>query len=242
MTGGMGLLAAFAAGLVSSLTPCVLPLVPGYLSFLGGVGSHADAPPASARRPLILSSLLFVAGFSGVFVLLGASVSLLGGALVAYRSVLARAAGVIIIAFGVLMLGVVRVPWLYAEARFDPARARGHGVWSALLMGAAFGFGWSPCVGPVLGAILMLAARQADALHGVVLLGAYSAGLGAPFVLAALFLGHVAPVTRWLARRSQAISRVSGVVLIALGVAMSTGTLGDVTLLLHRIAPILPTG
>jgi cytochrome c-type biogenesis protein len=234
MSGQVGIIAAFGAGLVSFLSPCVLPLIPGYLSFLGGLNA---GEASGARRSLVVHALLFVAGFTFVFVVLGASASVLGALLAPYRPALARVAGVIVFAFGFLLLGVVKVPWLYGEARFDPARARGLGRWAAPVMGIAFGFGWTPCVGPILGSILALAAQQGNARSAVLLLLVYSLGLGVPFVLAALLLSRITPLLHFFERHSLAISRTAGVVLMLLGALMATGTLTEVAGLLTRWLP-----
>jgi cytochrome c-type biogenesis protein len=135
------------------------------------------------------------------------------------------------------MLGIIKVPWLYGEARFEMRRLQKLGPFAALAMGMAFAFGWSPCVGPILGSILMLAVDQADASRGALLLGAYSAGLGIPFVAVALLLGRVKPVLSWLTRRSLVINRVAGVVLIVLGTLIVTKQLGPLVSLLSRVVP-----
>lgn len=233
MTGQISIVAAFGAGLISFLSPCVLPLIPGYVSFLGGT----TAGSGGAKRSAVVPALLFVTGFSAVFVLMGVSASLLGVALSPYRGLLATVGGVLIVIFGFLMLDVVKVPWLQREVRFDPASARGLGGWTAPVMGMAFGFGWTPCVGPILGSILTLAAGTASAAQGAVLMVVYSAGLGVPFVAAAWLLDRIEPLTRALGRHSRTISRVAGVVLMAMGLAIATGTLARVVAFLSRWAP-----
>jgi cytochrome c-type biogenesis protein len=242
MTGQVGFAAAFGAGVVSFLSPCVLPLVPGYLSFLGGLAFGEDPARRSRSADVLLPAALFVLGFSAVFVALGVSASLLGGVLTANRLLISRISGVVIIAFGFFMLGLVKVPWLYGEARFDPARTRALGRWAAPVMGMAFGFAWTPCVGPILGSILMLAAGSGHAGEGALLLAAYSAGLGIPFLLAAALLGKTAGVLKWLNRHALLISRVSGVVLMALGALIATDTLGAVTAFVSRWVPLAAGG
>ena len=242
MFSGIGIIAAFGAGVVSFLSPCVLPLIPGYLSFLGGSGAAGAPGEARGRWGLVVQALLFVAGFSVVFVALGASASLIGAVLTPYRLLLARISGVVIFVFGFLLLGVVKAPWAFREVRFDPARARVLGSWSAPLVGAAFGFGWTPCVGPILGSILSLAAQSGSANAGSILLLVYSVGLGLPFVLAALLLSRLTPLLGFLERHSAAISRVSGVVLMLLGAAIATGTLTYFVGLLSRWIPLSPIG
>lgn len=239
MTGGVGLAVAFGAGLASFLSPCVLPLVPGYLSFLGGMVS-TDAPSRRSRLAYVFpAAALFVLGFSVVFVALGVSASLLGGLFSGNRDVISRVSGAVIVVFGVLMLQVVRIPWLYGEARFDPARTRVLGAWAAPVMGAAFAFAWTPCVGPILGSILMLAAGTGRAGEAALLLGAYSVGLGIPFLALALLVGKAAELTKRMGRHSLVISRVSGTVLIVLGVLIVTDTLDLLTAFLSRWIPVL---
>jgi cytochrome c-type biogenesis protein len=238
MTGQVGLLAALGAGFVSFLSPCVLPLVPGYLSFLGGLTLGVRPSRGSRASDLMLPALLFVAGFSVVFIALGVSASLLGGILSGNRVLISRISGVVIVLFGFFMLGVVKVPWLYREARFDPARTRVLGRWAAPAMGAAFGFAWTPCVGPILGSILMLAARSGSAGEGAMLLAAYSLGLGLPFLVVAGLLGRMTPVLKWFGRHATVIARVSGVVLMLLGALVATNQLGLVSALLARWIPL----
>jgi cytochrome c-type biogenesis protein len=237
-----GLIAAFGAGVLSFVSPCVLPLVPGYISFVTSAtlgGSDVDARPV---RGALVPALLFVAGFSFVFVTLGASASLLGSLLTAYRELLARVSGVLIFAFGVLLLGVIKAPWLQREARFDLARSRSLGRWAAPVMGMAFAFGWTPCVGPILGSILVLAGATRSIGQGVALLLAYSAGLGVPFVAAALLLGRLTGAMRWFRQHAVAIDRAAGVVLMLLGVAIATNTLGAVAAALARYVSLRGIG
>jgi cytochrome c-type biogenesis protein len=237
MTGQVGLAAALGAGIVSFLSPCVLPLVPGYLSFLGSLTAGEATTRRSRAADMLLPALLFVLGFSAVFVALGVSASLLGGVLTGNRVLISRVSGVVIFLFGFFMLGIVKVPWLYGEARFDPARTRVLGRWAAPVMGMAFGFAWTPCVGPILGSILMLAANSGSAGEGAALLAAYSMGLGVPFLLVAALFGRVAGMLKWLNRHALVIARVSGSVLMLLGAAIATGTLGVVTAFLARLVP-----
>jgi cytochrome c-type biogenesis protein len=232
-----GFLAAFVAGLLSFVSPCVLPLVPGYLSFITGLSAKVAAEDGN-RRVTVTAALLFVAGFTVVFVALGSTASLAGSLLAPYRDVLGRAAGILIAVFGVLMTGVVRVPWLYSEARFDSARARGLGAWAAPVMGAAFGFGWTPCVGPVLGSILTLAGSSGDVAHGAALLLVYSLGLGVPFLLAAVFLSAATPFLKRIQRHALTVQRIAGVFLVLFGLSMALGLLPLATAML---TPLLPS-
>jgi cytochrome c-type biogenesis protein len=240
---------AFVAGLVSFLSPCVLPLIPAYLSFLTGLtvtelseatGGDSSAPPEAigpSRLDIVVPSLLFVAGFSIVFVGLGATASVLGHFLLDYRQTIEKVAGLVVIAFGILMLQIVRVPWLYGEARMDLGKARTFGRGAAVVMGMAFAAGWTPCVGPILGTILALAGSTGDALRGAALLLAYSAGLGVPFVLVAVLFGRVSPLLAWLNRHALVISRVAGALLILVGVLIFSGRLGVIAGWLTRVLP-----
>ena len=192
----VGLAAAFAAGLVSFLSPCVLPLVPAYVSYVAGQPSHPVRSDTDGRGRIsaAILSAFFVLGFSTVFVTLGASATALGGLLLRYRYEANIIGGAIVIVFGLLMIGMTHgMPWLQRDFRFHPRLGGGHPV-AAYVLGLAFGFGWTPCIGPVLGAILTVSAVQTSASGGVALLSFYAAGLGVPFLLAALF-------TRELARR-----------------------------------------
>lgn len=237
MDGSIGFAAAFAAGVLTFLSPCVLPIIPGYLSFMTGLTTHELAEERPPVAMVLVPSLMFVAGFSLVFVALGASASVLGQFLAEYRSVVMRIAGVVVFAFGVLMTGIVKVPWLYGEARVDMERSRSFGRGAALVMGMAFAAGWTPCVGPILGSILALAATGGNAAYGAALLLVYSVGLGLPFVLTALLFGRLSGVLRWLSRHSLVANRVAGALLMALGVLIFTGRLGVLAGWLTRVLP-----
>jgi cytochrome c-type biogenesis protein len=243
MTGvSVGLAGAFGAGLVSFLSPCVLPLIPAYVSFMTGLSVGELSGGRRRVSQVLVPALLFVLGFSLVFVALGATASVLGTLLRTYRDLLARVGGVAIFAFGFLLLGVVKVPWLYREARLDMAGARKFGPAAALVMGLAFAFGWTPCVGPILGSILLLAGSGADPARGALLLTAYSAGLGVPFVVVALALGKLAGTLGWLNRHALVIDRVAGGVLMALGALVFTGKLGLVSAWFLQVLPGLRPG
>jgi len=237
MSGAVSFPLAFAAGLISFLSPCVLPLLPAYLSFMTGLTtaelSEGDRPTAAVMAP----AFLFVLGFSVIFVGLGASASLLGAVLSHYRDIVEKVAGVAVILFGVLMLGVVKVPWLYGEARVDLAKSRSFGRGAAVVMGMAFAAGWTPCVGPILGSILALAGSTGSAVQGALLLLAYSAGLAVPFLLVALLFGRVRPLLAWLNRHSLVVNRVAGVVLILIGGLIFFGRLGVLANYLARVLP-----
>ena len=233
------LFAALGAGFITFLSPCVLPLIPGYIAFMTGMSSAELTAENRKISTILVPSLLFVLGFSIVFVALGASASAVGSFLKQYSDVLEKVAGFIILLLGFFMLGIVKVPWLYGEARFEMQKAKRFGSFAALLMGMAFAFGWSPRVGPVLGSILMVAANSAEVGRGALLLAVYSLGLGVPFVLVALLLGRVKPVLNWLNRHALIINRVAGGVLMVRGLLILTGWIGPVVGWLSMFIPKL---
>lgn len=217
-----GLLAALVAGLLSFLSPCVLPLIPGYLSFISGYGL-ADIREGKARSRLFFRSLAFTAGFSLVFMVLGLVFS--GGALAfsgASRTI-TLVSGIVIALLGLnLLFDFLKV--LNLEARFHPDRAP-RGLGGAFVLGLAFGAGWSPCVGPMLASILLLASREGELLRSVVLLATYSAGLALPFLAAGLFFDRLSPLMTWFKKRAKAVRIVSGLLLLVIGLAMALGRL-----------------
>lgn len=241
MAGNISLAGAFGGGVLSFLSPCVLPLVPPYLCFIAGVSldelqqrrSHA----AGAARVIALS-VAFVLGFATIFVALGASASLLGRAVSEYFDTLAILAGVVIILLGLHFLGLLRFNALLREARFQKLR-QGGGFVGGYLVGLAFGFGWTPCVGPVLATILLIAGAEASATHGAWLLGAYSLGIGLPFVLAAAFSGVFVGVMARLRARMQLIERIAGSALIVTGVLFITGAMPKLAGWLLEAFPVL---
>lgn len=233
----VGIAAALAAGLVSFLSPCVLPLIPAYLSFMTGLTTAQLAEGGSAWRKILGPSLLFVAGFAVIFVSLGASASVIGQFLQQYRFLIEKVGGLVVVAFGVLMLGVIRVPWLYGEARIDLSKSRSFGRGAAFVMGMAFAAGWTPCVGPMLASILALAGSSGDVGRGALLLLAYSLGLGVPFIAVALLFGRITPVLRWLNRHALVMNRVAGVLLIVVGVLMVSGRLSVLGAWLTNVVP-----
>jgi len=212
----IGLVLAFSAGLLSFLSPCVLPLVPSYLTFVTGVGLD---DLGSARRSAVVHALLFVLGFTLIFVALGASATVLGRLLGAYRIWITRIGGALVVLFGLYLLGAVRVGAFDRERRMHLAN-KPVGYLGTTLVGVAFGAGWTPCLGPILGAILTYTAATADLSRGLPLLLAYSIGLALPFLLAAValerFLGALTRMRPFLAR----VSQVSGVLLIVVGAMM----------------------
>jgi cytochrome c-type biogenesis protein len=234
---GLGALTAFAAGAVSFLSPCVLPLVPAYVSYITGQ-SLAGETTASRLTGATLSAF-FVLGFSAVFVALGASATALGRLLLEHRYEAGVVGGALVALFGlVLLVGVERIPGLRRDAHFH-LRAATASPLSAFLLGLAFGFGWTPCIGPILGVILTAAAVSESASAGVRLLAAYSAGLGLPFLLTGAFLHETAGRWRGLRRVGSPLMRVAGLVMLVVGVAMITGRLSSFSYWLLEKFPLL---
>jgi cytochrome c-type biogenesis protein len=232
----ISLIAAFSAGLLSFVSPCVLPLVPSYISYITGL-SVEQLTDASERvkfkKAIILNSLLFIAGFSSVFIAFGASASLLGQVLITYQDHIRRFGGALIVLFGLYLLGILNLNFLKMEHRFQ-FRSRPAGYLGSYLIGVAFAAGWTPCVGPVLGSILLYAGTTDSLASGVVLLTAYSLGLGLPLFLTALgvdrFLAYFKEVRMYL----WGVSTVSGVLLVIVGVMIYANSLTTVTSFLER--------
>jgi cytochrome c-type biogenesis protein len=240
MASNVTIVAALTAGTLSFLSPCVLPLVPPYLVYLAGTSLErlADAAPAAAvKRDTIVASILFVAGFSTVFVALGAGASVIGAVLRAYSDVLATVAGVAIIVMGLHFLGLTRIDLLMREKRVEMGRPVG--LWGAYAMGLAFAFGWTPCIGPILAAILAVAGSEATIAKGAGLLAVYSLGLGIPFVVAAF---AIEPFAAFLARfraHLAAVERVMGGLLVLTGIAFLTGFISQASYWLLEAFPVL---
>ncbi|ETX29163.1 cytochrome c biogenesis CcdA family protein [Roseivivax isoporae] len=229
---------ALAAGVISFLSPCVLPIVPPYLAFMSGVSVTEMQAGGSARAKAGLAALFFVLGLSTVFVLLGFTASAFGAFFLQNQILLSRIAGLVVIVFGLHFLGVFRIPFLDQEARLD-AGDSGGSAFGAYILGLAFAFGWTPCIGPQLGAILSLAASEANVARGTVLLGIYAAGLGIPFLLAALFLSRAMHLMNRIKRHMKTIERVMGLLLIAVGTALVTGAFSAVSFWLLETFPAL---
>jgi cytochrome c-type biogenesis protein len=223
---------AVAAGELSFSSPCCLPLLPSYVSYMAGVADGATV--TAARRTTLVRAAGFVAGFTAVFTALGALAGLLGATVVRHLLTVIRVSGILIIAMGIAMVGVIRVPALNRERRLVPLHRVGRGPGSAVLLGAAFAAGWVPCIGPVLATILATAATTETVGWGMTLLALYSIGLGLPFVALALGLHHVQRSVSWLRRHALAIERLSGLLLVAIGVLFVTGTWRTLLLPLQR--------
>ena len=232
--------AALIAGVVSFLSPCVLPLVPPYLVYLTGatiehVGS--EEPASASRRAVMMSAALFVLGFSTVFVALGASASLVGSLIRAWSAQLSILAGVVIIVMGLHFLGLTRIGLLMREGRLPIPKPVG--LWGAYVMGLAFAFGWTPCIGPILAAILSMAAAEATVARGAGLLAVYSGGLGIPFLIAALMVEQFTSLFARMKRHLVNVERAMGVLMIATGIGFLTGAVSTASIWLLETFPLL---
>jgi cytochrome c-type biogenesis protein len=216
--------AAFVAGLLMFLAPCTLPIVPGYLAFISG---NPTGDLNTKRRRVLFNAIAFVLGFSIIFIFLGTFAATLGSFLGPWRDTLGRVAGAFIILFGLTMLGVVRIPVLSQEKRMAIPHFLTIGkVQSSALIGALFALGWSPCIGPILGTILLLASGSATAVQGAVLLGVFSVGLGLPFIITALMLERASAAFNRFGRLTQVFSIAGGILLVCIGILMLLGDMG----------------
>ena len=229
---------ALMAGLLSFLSPCVLPIVPPYLAYMGGVSVREMEAAAEARRRVIMAALFFVLGLSTIFLLLGIAFSALGRALLQYQDWFLIVAGITIMIFGAHFIGVFRIGFMDREARID-AGEQGGSAFGAYLLGLAFAFGWTPCLGPILGAILGLAASEADVGRGTTLLAAYAVGLGIPFLLVAAFFPRLTGAMAFMKRNMDRIERISGLLLWTVGLMMLTGSFADFSFWLLEAFPWL---
>ena len=240
MAADVSIFAALFAGVISFLSPCVLPLVPPYLVYLTGASlerlADGESEPA-ARRDTVLAAALFVLGFSTVFVALGASASVIGALIRAYSAELSIVAGIAIIVMGLHFLGVLRIGVLLREKRMEMIKPVG--LWGAYAMGLAFAFGWTPCIGPILAAILSIAAAEATVTKGAGLLAVYSAGLGIPFLLAAFMIEQFASLFARMKRHLDTVERVMGVLMVVTGIGFLTGTVSSISIWLLETFPAL---
>ncbi len=230
---GIGILSAFGAGLISFLSPCVLPLVPGYLSYIGGQSlDEMREREISSRETLAILALSFsfILGFASVFIAFGASATFIGRLLMVYRYESNIAGGIIVIVFGLFLTGLLRFGWLQREFRFHGPRGKGAHPAGAYLLGLAFAFGWTPCIGPILGAILTISATASQSSSGAALLAIYSMGLGVPFAAAAIFTDKFLRYSKRVRRHGQSLQIVAGAVLIVMGLLMVTGYLTVISL------------
>jgi cytochrome c-type biogenesis protein len=234
-------LAALVAGILSFVSPCVLPLVPGYLSFISGVsleGAHTGtALPEGTTQRVFLASVAFVLGFTVVFVALGASASTVGLLLNEYLWLLTKIAGVLVILFGLHTMGVLKIGALYRQAQIDVKR-KPAGPLGAFVVGLAFAFGWTPCIGPILGSILALAAREESVSQGAFLLSVYSLGLGVPFLATSLAVNRFFAAFRRVRKYYRMIEIVAGLLMVVIGVLL---VLDRFSLIVRALQPYLPT-
>lgn len=226
---------AFLAGLLSFLSPCVLPLVPSYLGFITGM-SLDEMTAAPSRKAVLVPALLFVSGFSLVFLIMGASATLLGQLLLRYQDWVARIGGIVIIIFGLHLLGILRISTFLRERRVQ-MNTKPAGYVGAGLAGVVFGAGWTPCIGPVLGTLLTYASARANLGLGMLLLLCYSIGLAVPFILAALATGSFIHASRKMRSMLPVLEKVSGVILLIAGVLLVSGSFSALSAYFARFTP-----
>ena len=235
------ILVALAAGVLSFLSPCVLPIVPPYLAYMGGitVTDMQDAKTAK-RRKTLMPAVFFVLGLSTVFMILGFTASAFGRFFLTNQDWFVSGAGIVIMIFGAHFLGIFRIGFMDRELRMD-AGDKGGSAFGAYVLGLAFAFGWTPCIGPILGAILSIAATEADMARGTTLLAAYAAGLGIPFLLVAAFFPRLTGLMGFMRRNMERIERLMGLLLWTVGLLMLTGSFTDFSWWLLEQFPVLQT-
>lgn len=236
----VGILTAFLAGAISFLSPCVLPLVPPYLIYLTGATiEHVnnDGATQASKRAVMTAAVMFVLGFTTVFVALGASASLIGGLVRAWSAQLSILAGIVIIIMGLHFLGLTRIGLLMREGRLTAPKPVG--LWGAYIMGLAFAFGWTPCIGPILAAILSVAAAEATVTKGAGLLAVYSLGLGVPFLLAAFMVEQFSSLFARMKRHLDTVERAMGVLMVITGIGFLTGAVSSISIWLLETFPAL---
>ena len=240
--GEVSLIAAFGAGILSFISPCVLPIVPGYLSFISGVSiEEMQAARANLIKRVLVNSLFFVLGFSVVFIALGASATYISNFLANYKGIIGKVAGVLIILLGIHFLGIFKIKWLNYEKRFHVG-SKQLGIVGSFFVGLAFAFGWTPCIGPILAGILALAAAEQTVSRGIILLAIYSAGLAIPFLLTALTFNSFLSVSGKIKKHFRIVEIVGGAFLIIIGILMFTGSMGYLSGLLYEWLPWLNVG
>ncbi|TPE47959.1 cytochrome c biogenesis CcdA family protein [Amaricoccus solimangrovi] len=232
------LIVALLAGVLSFLSPCVLPIVPPYLAYMAGTSIEDMRRGGGADRRVMTAATFFVLGLSTVFLVLGLAASAFGRMFLAWQREMGLIGGVVIVLFGLHFLGVLRIPLLYREARIDAGDQAGS-PFGAYLLGLAFAFGWTPCIGPVLGTILSLAAQEGSLERGLVMMGFYAVGLGLPFLLTAVFLRHALGLLAGLRRHMPTVERAMGVLLVAVGLLMLTGGFTSLSFWLLETFPSL---
>ena len=234
------LLVALVAGVLSFLSPCVLPIVPPYLAYMAGTSIEDMRRGEGADRRVMTAAAFFVLGLSTVFLILGLAASAFGRMFLTWQREMGLVGGVVIVLFGLHVLGLLRIPLLYREARID-AGDRGGSPFGAYLLGLAFAFGWTPCIGPVLGTILSLAAQEGSLERGLAMMGVYALGLGLPFLLTAVFLRHALGLLAGLRRHMPLVERGMGVLLVVVGLLMLSGGFTSLSFWLLDTFPALAT-
>lgn len=232
------LIVALLAGVISFLSPCVLPIVPPYLAYMGGISMAEMTDEKQSNKPAIIAAIFFAMGLSTVFIFLGFAASAFGQVFLQYQELMGRIAGGVIIIFGLHFMGVFQIPFLHREARLD-AGDRGGSAFGAYVLGLAFAFGWTPCIGPILGAILSMAAQEASITRGTLLLAAYAIGLGLPFIIAAIFINRAIGVMNRFKRHMAMVEKVMGALLILVGIMLITGAFSSFSYWLLEIFPAL---
>ncbi len=229
------MLVALAGGILSFASPCVLPVVPAYLAYMSGT-TFSELEKEGRRRETTITALYFVLGLSTIFVLLGLAASAIGSVFLSNQQLFGRLAGCVVIVFGLHFLGIFRIPLLDREVRFGSSR-RGGTAAGAYVLGLAFAFGWVPCIGPVLGAILALAAQESSVARGTILLAVYAMGLGIPFLLCGAYLGGSVRIMRRLKPHLAYMEKGIGLLLTAIGLLLLTGRFSDISYWVLEIAP-----
>ncbi len=232
------ILVALVAGFISFLSPCVLPIVPPYLAYMSGVSLDDLSDSSANRNRALVPALFFVLGLSTVFLFLGFTASAIGTVFLQNQSYFNTIAGILVMTFGAHFIGVYRIKFLDREARVD-AGDRGGSSFGAYVLGLAFAFGWTPCIGPILGSILSLAAAEASVTRGTALLGVYAIGLGVPFILVAVFLPRLHGLMGWTKRHMEQMERVMGLLLWTIGLLMLTGGFSAFSFWLLEVFPAL---
>ncbi len=238
----VSLFAAFTAGILTFLSPCILPLVPAYLCFISGSSleqlTNQSEDTSFERKTVLLSGLAFVLGLSSIFIAMGAAATSLGQAIAQYKQTLAMVGGIIILVFGLHYMGLFKIAFLNFEKRFHPDQ-KPAGLLGAFILGMAFGFGWTPCVGPVLSSILMVAGGMGELSDGVTLLAIYAAGLGIPFMLAAALSAHFMRFLSKFRRHLHKVEVTMGGLLVLTGILILTGSLSNITAWMLETFPVL---
>jgi len=234
----VSILIALAAGVLSFLSPCVLPIVPPYLAYMGGISMADMTDNKAARKPAVIASIFFVLGLSTVFLILGFTASIFGRFFLQNQVLFAQISGALIIVFGLHFIGVFRIPMLMREVRLD-AGDRGGSAVGAYVLGLAFAFGWTPCIGPILGTILSLSAQEDSIGRGTFLMAVYAVGLGLPFILSAVFINRAMGIMNRLKPHMRLVEKIMGLLLIAVGLLMATGLFSRMSYWLLENVPFL---